>query len=131
MDQPIRVLVANRPRLIREMVLEAILGQPDMEVVAEIEDEKEIVRMVEATCPDFLIIALDSSGEHAALCQSLLPRFPKMKILALAPEQNISVFFWGSFDIHSKSVEASEDGILNALRLKGSTHELSRAASDR
>lgn len=131
MDQPIRVLVANRPRLIREMVLEAILGQPDMEVVAEIDNEKEIVRMVEATYPDFLIIALDSSGEHASLCQTLLPRFPKMKILALAPEQNISVFFWGSFDIHSKSVEASEDGILNALRHKGTTHELSRAASDR
>jgi DNA-binding NarL/FixJ family response regulator len=130
MHQPIRVLVANRPRLIREMVLEAILGQPDMEVVAEIDNEKEIVKMVEATYPDFLIIALDSSGEHASLCHDLLPRFPKMKILALAPEQNISVFFWGSFDIHSKSVEASEDGILSALRLKGFTHELSRAVSD-
>lgn len=130
MDHPIRVVVANRPRLIREMILEAILGQPDMEVVAEIEDEREIVRVVEATCPDFLIIALDSSGEHASICQTLLPRFPKMKILALAPERNISIFFWGSFDIHSRSVEASEDGILNALRLRGPMHELSRAASE-
>ena len=119
MDQPIRVVVANRPRLIREMVLEAILKQPDMEVVAEIGNEGEIVKTVEATQPDCLIIALDKSGEHAALCHDLLPRFPKMKILALAPERNISMFFWGSFDIHSKSVEPSEDGILDALRLKG------------
>jgi DNA-binding NarL/FixJ family response regulator len=120
MDERIRVVVANRPRLIREMILEAIVGQPDIEVVAEVENEGEIVRTVEVTHPDFLIIALDKSGEHDALCHTLLPRFPQMKILALAPERNVSMFFWGSFDIHSKSVEPSEDGILDVLRLKRS-----------
>jgi hypothetical protein len=42
-----------------------------------------------------------------------------MKILALAPERNSSIFYWGSFDIHESSVEASEAGILSALRRKG------------
>ncbi len=116
MPQPIRVVVANRPRLIRELVLESITDQPDIQIVAEIENEEEIPRVVEETRPDFLIIALDKNNRHAALCRALLTRFPEMKILGLAPEQNVSIFFWGSFDIHSKPIEASEAGILSTLR---------------
>jgi|ERR1700681_3233525 chemotaxis response regulator CheB len=119
MTQPIRVVVANQPRLIRELVLETILEQPDIEVVAEIQDENEIVHIVEGTHPDFLIIALDESNERPPLCDILLRRYPEMKILALAPNRNISTFFWASFDIHSVPVEASEDGILSTLRRKG------------
>lgn len=116
MEGPIRVVVANQPRLIRELVLEIITDQAGIEIVAEIENEGEIVKVVEATHPDFLIIALDERSEQPALCDILLPRYPEMKILALAPERNVSMFFWASFDIHSRSIEASEAGILGTLR---------------
>jgi DNA-binding NarL/FixJ family response regulator len=116
MEVPVRVIVANQPRLIRELVLESIADQPGIEIVAEIENEDEILNVVEATHPDFLIIALDDRGRQPALCDILLPRYPEMKILALAPERNVSMFFWASFDIHSRSIEASEAGILGTLR---------------
>lgn len=116
--QPIRVLVANQPRLMRELVLETILEQPDIEIVAEIQNEEEIANAVDGTHPDFLIIALDESGRRPSLCDTLLLRYPKMKILALAPERNVSIFFWASFDIHSSQVEASQAGILSTLRRK-------------
>src|SRR5271156_6815460 len=119
MVQPIRVVVANQPRLMRELVLETIMEHPDIEIVAEIQNESEIAHVVEGTHPDFLIIALDESGERPAICDMLLRRYPEMKILALAPEKNISTFFWASFDIHSSPVEASEAGILSTLRRKG------------
>jgi len=119
MPQPIRVVVANRPRLMRELVLEAIIEQPDIEIVAEIQNEGDIAQIVEGTHPDFLIIALDESNERPPLCDILLRRYPEMKILALAPERNSSIFFWASFDIHSSAVEASEAGILDTLRRKG------------
>jgi DNA-binding NarL/FixJ family response regulator len=118
MTQPIRVVVANRPRLMRELVLETIIEQPDIEIVAEIQNEDEIVDVVEGTHPDFLIIALDQSDQRPPLCDILLRRFPEMKILALAPERNSSIFFWASFDIHSNQVEASEAGLLSTLRRK-------------
>src|ERR1700686_4932141 len=118
MTQPIRVVVANRPRLMRELVLETIIEQPDIEIVAEIQNEDEIVDVVEGMHPDFLIIALDESDQRPPLCDILLRRYPEMKILALAPERNSSIFYWGSFDIHESSVEASEAGILNSLRCK-------------
>src|ERR1700739_2446020 len=119
MTQPIRVVVANQPRLMRELVLETIIGQPDMEIVAEIQDENEIAHIVEGTHPDFLIIALDESNQRPPLCDTLLRRYPEMKILAIAPERNSSIYYWGSFDIHESPEEASEAGILIALRRAG------------
>jgi DNA-binding NarL/FixJ family response regulator len=119
MTQHIRVVVANRPRLMRELVVETISEQPDIEIIAEIQDEDKIVDAVEEKHPDFLIIALNDSDQRPPLCDILLRRYPEMKILALAPERNSSIFYWGSFDIHESSVEASEAGILSALRRKG------------
>jgi chemotaxis response regulator CheB len=118
MTQPIRVVVANQPRLMRELVLETIIEQPDIEIVAEIQNEDEIIDVVEGTHPDFLIIALDDSDQRPSLCDTLLRRHPEMGILALAPERNISLFFWASLDIHSSSVETSQAGILGSLRGK-------------
>lgn len=119
MTPPIRVVVANRPRLMREMVLEAISEQPDIEILAEIQDPSDISRIVDEMHPDFLIISLDDSDERPAICDQLLVRFPEMKILALAPERNSCMFFWASFRIHSNPIESSEMGILNTLRSKG------------
>ena len=119
MTQPIRVVVANRPRLMRELVLETISEQPDIEVVAEIENEDEIVGAVEGTHPDFLIISLEEVNHRPRICDTLLRRYPEMKILALAPERNSSMYYWGSFDIHENPEEASEAGILISLRRKG------------
>jgi chemotaxis response regulator CheB len=119
MPTPIRVVVANRPRLMRELVLEAIAGQPDIEILAEIQNELDISRIVDETHPDFLIIALDESDERPIICDELLHRFPDMKILALAPERNSCMFFSASFEIYSSPVEASEAGILGTLRSKG------------
>jgi hypothetical protein len=34
----------------------------------------------------------------------------------VASQENCSVFYWASFDIHSSQIEASEQGILNAVR---------------
>jgi hypothetical protein len=62
---------------------------------------------------------LDETDKRPAICDDLLKHYPEMKILALAAERNISVFFWASFDIHERSVEASEAGILDTLRRVG------------
>jgi DNA-binding NarL/FixJ family response regulator len=121
--EKIRVLVANRPRLMREVVLATISDQPDIEVMGEITDDTDIGLVVEQSKPDFVIIALDSMDQRPALCDDLLARHPEMKILALAPERNSSVFFWSVMNIRSARVESSEAGILGALRGKAQIAE--------
>ena len=91
---------------------------PDIEIVGEVQDEAEIARVVKETQPDFLIVALDEPTQRPPICDELLRIYPEMRILALAPEHNSSLFFWASLDIHANRVEASEEGILGALRSK-------------
>jgi len=114
--EKVRVLVANRPRLMRELVLATNSGQPDIEVVGEIQDKRNIAEVVAALRPDYLIIGLDQSDKRPDICDALLERYPHMKILALASERNSTMFYWATLSIRSNRVETSEDGILNALR---------------
>jgi DNA-binding NarL/FixJ family response regulator len=112
----IRVLVANQPRLMRELVLATVSDQPDIEVLGEVAEDSKIAQAVADLHPHFVIIALDRPDERPAICVYLLEHHPLVKVLAVAPEQNSSVFFWS--DIRSTAIESSEEGILNAIRGK-------------
>jgi len=114
--QRIRVLVANRPRLMRELVLATIADQPDIEVVGELQDDNKIVEATGQLLPDCLIIALEESGARPKLCDEVLERWPNTKILALAAKENNSIFYWATLVVRSNRVETSEEGILSALR---------------
>ena len=112
----VRVLIANRPRLMRELVMTTIADQPDIEIVGEIGNEADLADAVEQVRPDILILAMDEAGKRPSQCGFLLGRYPEMRILALAPEQNQAVFYWAIIDIRTKPLESSEAGILEAVR---------------
>ena len=113
---PIRVLVANRPRLIRELVMATISDQPDIEIVGEIQQEAELEYAVEETHPDFLIVALEKSNSLPDVCESILRSHPQMRVIAIASDRNSSMFYWTSLSIKSNQIEASEAGVLSAIR---------------
>lgn len=112
----VRVLVANRPRLMREMVIATIADHPDIEIVGEVIDDSELNEIVEQTQPDVLIVALEEPEQPLGQCGFLLGRYPRMRILALAPEQNRGIYYWAMINIRNKPVESSEAGLLNAIR---------------
>lgn len=112
----IRVLIATQPRLMRELISATINDQPDIELIGEVGKQEDLTEAVDQSRPDVLIIALDDRDKYRAQCGFLLGRYPEMKILALAPEQNRALFYWAIVDIRSKSLESSEAGILDAMR---------------
>ena len=116
MDRPVRVLVANRPKLMRELIVSTLSDEAGVEIVGEVGEESEIPGRVNQTSPDLVVIALDEPGERPAICDTLLREHPGLRIIAVAFQQNRSVFYWASFDIHSNEIEASEQGIINAVR---------------
>lgn len=116
MDKVIRVLVANQPRLMRELVLETLADQPGIEVVGEVIDEAEIPDRVDHTLPDFLVIALDEPGRRPDICATILRAHPQVRILAIASGPNRATCYSASVNIHSDDIEPSETSILNALR---------------
>jgi len=111
-----RVLVASRPRLMRDLVLATIAEEPDIDVVGVGEDEAGIFIAVEQARPDFLIIGLDAAEERPKICDLLLDCFPHLRILAVQAEHNSAMFYWACLQIRSNQVESSEAGILGALR---------------
>jgi DNA-binding NarL/FixJ family response regulator len=116
MEKMIRVLVANRPRLMRELILATLSDQPGIEIVGEVSDDSEIPDQVSLTSPDLVVIALDEPGKRPHICDSILRRYPELRILAVASQQNRSICYWAAFDILSDDVEPSEAGILNAVK---------------
>jgi len=114
----IRVLVANRPRLIRELIMATISDQPDIEIVGEVPDESEIESAIERTHPDFLIVALEQSDRLPGICQTTLRSHPEMRVIAIAPDRDSLMFYSASLQIKSDQLEASEASVLNALRSK-------------
>jgi DNA-binding NarL/FixJ family response regulator len=118
MENDVRVMVANRPRLLREMVLSTLSEQAGICVVGEAEDERDVPELVAKTHPDFLLIALEEGRRRPQLCDTLLRDFPSLRIIAVAPHSSLGVFYWASFEIHSATLEASEEGLLEVMRRK-------------
>jgi len=114
--EKIKVIVASRPRLMREIVVEMIADQPDIEVMAEVQDDSSLVDLVGKLSPDWLFIALDRPDQRPDICEPLFSKFPNLKILALASERSSCVLYWANVTIRSSWVESSEKGILDALR---------------
>ena len=111
----VRVLVANRPCLMREVVRTVLSRHADIEVVGEIEDELEILPAIERTQVDCLIIAQEEFG-RPPICDFVFDKHPHMKILAVAPGSGDSVFYWVFMEIRLSRIETSEEGVINALR---------------
>jgi AmiR/NasT family two-component response regulator len=118
METSIRVLVANRPRLLRELVLSTLSEQEGISIVGEVENELDVPSLVAQTRPDFLLIALDESKRRPPLCDQLLKKFPALRIIAVAPNTNIGIFYWASMEIHSTTMETSEEALLEVMRGK-------------
>ena len=112
----IRVLVANRPRLIRELMIATISDQPDIEIVGEIQLETDLEKAVEETRPDVLIVALERTNRLPDVCTAILKSHPRLRVIAIASDRNSSMFYQASLHIESNQIEASEAGVLGAIR---------------
>lgn len=127
MDRPIRVLIADPFKLMREALIDTFAGQPDIEVIGEVSEDSDLPRRVQETRPDFVFIGLDSSGVRPRVCDTVLRLYPDVNVIGIAVHSNYSVRYWSSNVIHSTVMECSEEAILAALRgktaLKGETCE--------
>lgn len=116
MERVTRILVANRPKLMREVILAALAGQPGIEIVGEVSNEAEILERVHVTLPDLLVIALDETDQRPAICDRVLRQHPEVRIIAVASRKDRTLYFWASFDIHCADIESSNAGILGAVQ---------------
>lgn len=121
MVKAFRVLMANQPKLMRELLLETLAEQPWVEIVGEVSQEADIRQLVLQTSPDLLVVTAEKPGERPAICDTLLREFPALRIIAVAAEESYSVCYWASLDIHADDIEPSEQGFISAVRTAAET----------
>jgi chemotaxis response regulator CheB len=116
MTKTFRILMANQPKLMRELLVEMLEEESWIEIVGEVPHESEIRELVQKTAPDLLVVTADKPGRRPAICDELLREFPALRIIAVAPHENYTVCYWASLDIHADDVESSEHGFLGAVK---------------
>lgn len=114
--EKIRVLIANRPPLMREVVRAALARHAEIDIAGEVEDELEIIPALARIRIQCLIVTQEEAGRRPAICDEVLEKYPRMKILAVSPGSDDSVFYWMFVEIRLSPIETSEEGVVNALR---------------
>ena len=116
MVKTFRILVANQPKLMRELLVDMLAEESWIEIVGEVAQEAEIRELVQKTAPDLLVVTADKPGKRPEICDELLKEFPTLRIIAVAPHENYIVCYWASLDIHAADIESSEQGFLSAVK---------------
>jgi len=83
-----RVILANRPRLVRELLANAIRKRAGLRLVAEVTDLTRLPSAVELTEADWIVISLPPGGEIPAVVISLLADHPSVSVLAVDAKSN-------------------------------------------
>jgi chemotaxis response regulator CheB len=121
MVKTFRVLMANQPKLMRELLVEMLEEESWIQIVGEVTKEAEIRDLVLKTSPDLLVVTAEKPGKRPAICDELLREFPSLRIIAVAARESYSVCYWASLDIHADDIEPSEQGFLTAVKTVAAT----------
>ena len=108
------ILLANRPRLRREIVRKIIERQSDMDILGEVLNPIDLLVTVGETKADVVIVALENS-KRPALCTHLLAEYPNLTILGLSSKGE-SAFIEQLSPRRWEINDPSETSVLSALR---------------
>jgi AmiR/NasT family two-component response regulator len=106
MGNAIRVLVANRPKLMRDLIVSIVAEQPEV----------DIAERIRQTMPDLVVVALDDPKRRPELCDIVLSQYPGTSVIAVPPQANRCVCYWTVNNVESRDIELSERGFLTAVR---------------
>ena len=82
---PIRILLADDRKMVRDDLRKLIEEESDMAVVGEAADGEETVRLVRKVLPNLVIMDVVMPGMNGIECtKHILDEFPGMKILAVS-----------------------------------------------
>ncbi len=85
MTTKIRVLIADDHQIVRDGLRSLLEKEPDLEVVAAVEDGRATVRLVEELQPDVVIMDISMPGLNGIEATRKITRdFPNIKIIALS-----------------------------------------------
>jgi DNA-binding NarL/FixJ family response regulator len=89
---PIRVLLVDMPRLLRDLIEHAIAAQPGLRVVGAEADVDALGRATRETDAEFVIVGLEH-GELPSSAQAFLDERTRAKVLGVEAEDGSAVLY--------------------------------------
>jgi DNA-binding NarL/FixJ family response regulator len=86
-----RIVLIDMPPLLREIVRDAVAREPDLELVAELDDAPDVVDALRQDGADFVILGSDAAA--AACVSSLVAAQRGMRALELRADGRESVLY--------------------------------------
>jgi hypothetical protein len=128
-----RILVANQPRVLRELLrraLEERRAQPgagELRVAGEVDDLQSLPAEIERTGADRVIVSLESDGALPGPVTPLVRRFPGVRFLGVAGDGSRLAVQWQAHEelVNDPDLEAllgALDGPANKLNQGGIIH---------
>lgn len=118
MTQPIRVILADDHRLVRQGIRQFLEDADDISVVGEASDGQEALRLVEALQPDVVILDIQMPVGGVEATQQIKARYPGTRVLILTAYDDDPYVFAllraGANGYILKTAEA--DDLLRAVR---------------
>lgn len=110
----IRVLLANHPTMIPDLVRSLIEAQPDMEIVGDSRGPMRILQEVGRTKADAVILT-HVGFEEPGLCSQLLGVYPDLTILGVTPDMK-AAFIQQLCSRRRDVISAHSENIAESLR---------------
>lgn len=115
----IRVVIANMPEVLLQLVAQAIQEQPDMVLVGQARDNLEVLQAAQNDV-DLIILGAQTLSPCPGICSHLLSEFPHLKILVMAHSSDIARAYW--LGLRQRKVAATSMSVL--LRNIRQLHQL-------
>ena len=111
----IKVLLAVRPRMLSEVLRNAIERQPDIEIVSELIDSAELLIALRAIKAEVVITTSIDSDRGPEISGCLLAAYPQIKMITLSEAGDIALLY-ESGSSKKRIDEVGEEAILGAIR---------------
>lgn len=87
-ERPVRIFLANQPRLLRQMLRRAIQKSPDLRVVGEGQRLVSVAALPEIMNIDWFVVSLGQNGQLPVLFQKLAEKYPPLKVIGISNDGN-------------------------------------------
>jgi hypothetical protein len=108
-DRLSRIILANQPRLLREMIKRVILKSGELQLVGEIAHRanlNEIEEIIEQTGAQWIVLTLSADGEISEETKTLLVNHPTLSVLAVAMDGSQFKVLWTDPQLTEKDLSS-------------------------
>ncbi len=85
---PVRIFLANQPRMVRQMLRRAIQRIPNLSVVGESNRTQSVMSAPRMMAIDWLVVSLTEAGEIPDHFLNLAKEYPSIRVLGISLDGN-------------------------------------------